>query len=258
MSEGSGFDPELFGTLARVEPRSFWFRARRRLIVSTLRRYFPTADSLLEVGCGTGYVLEGLRAAFPRMRLVGTDLFSEGLEVARQRVPGVELVQADLKELGFAAEFDVAGAFDVLEHIDDDEQALAALARAVRPGGGVVLLVPQHPWLWSELDELGRHRRRYTRPELTRKVAAAGLAVAFASSFVTSLLPAMVLARAARRLRPGRLELASELQPGRLNGVFERILDAERRLIERGISLPAGGSLLVVARKPPAQRLAAA
>jgi SAM-dependent methyltransferase len=250
MSGGDGFDPALFGMLARVEPRSFWFRARRRLIVSMLRTYFPQAESLLEIGCGTGYVLDGVRAAFPHVRLVGTDLFAEGLEHARQRVPGVELVQADVKELAFAEEFDVAGAFDVLEHIDDDEGALAGLARAVRPGGGVMLLVPQHPSLWSELDEIGRHHRRYTRRELTRKVAAAGLEVAFASSFVTSLLPAMVVARAVRRLRPGRLDLASELQPRRLNGAFERILDAERRLIERGVSLPLGGSLLVVARKP--------
>jgi hypothetical protein len=67
-----------------------------------------------------------------------------------------------------------------------------------------------------------------------------------------------VLTRAARRLRPGRLDLASELQPGRLNTAFERMLDAERRLIERGVSLPAGGSLLVVARKPRSQGLAAA
>jgi SAM-dependent methyltransferase len=245
-----GFDPELFEALARIEPESFWFRGRNRLIVSTVRKYFRRAESLLEVGCGTGFVLSGLRSAFPQLRLVGSELFAEGLEFARRRLRDVELVEADATLMPFEEEFDVVGAFDVLEHIEDDGRALLGLSRAVRPGGGVIALVPQHPWLWSELDDLGHHRRRYTRRELTGKVTAAGLEVVFASSFVSSLLPALIVARVARRLRPGRYELEAELRPGRLNGLFERMLDGERRLIELGVSLPVGGSLLVVARKP--------
>lgn len=251
LTPRDGFDPELFELLARVEPRSFWFRARQRLIASTLRKYFPAAGSLLEVGCGTGFVLSGLRAAFPHLRLAGSEPLAEGLELARQRLPDVELIQAEATGMPFEEEFDVVGAFDVLEHIEDDRQALIGIAGAIRPGGGMIVLVPQHPWLWSELDEIGRHRRRYTRGELTRTVTAAGLEVVFVSSFVSSLLPAMMLARAARRLRPGRFSLEDELHPRRLNGFLERMLDVDRRLIERGISLPVGGSLLLVARKPP-------
>lgn len=251
MTPDDGYDPALFEILARVEPRSFWFRARQRLIEATVRKYFPAAGSLLEVGCGTGFVLSGLRSAFPHLRLVGTDLFAEGLGFAQERLAGVELIQADATRMPFGEEFDVVGAFDVLEHIEDDRSALVGLAGVVKPGGGVILLVPQHPWLWSDLDELGHHRRRYTRGELKQKVAAAGLEVVFASSFVTSLLPAMVLARVARRLRPGRYELEAELHPGRLNGVLERLLDLERLVIGHGISFPVGGSLLLVARKHP-------
>jgi SAM-dependent methyltransferase len=245
----SGYDPALFDALAGVEADSFWFRARNRLIVSTLRAHFPDAASLLEVGCGTGFVLAGLRRAFPSMRLVGSELHEEGLEVARARVPDAELVQLDVLQMPFAEEFDVVGAFDVLEHVDDDVGALAGMRRAVRPGGGVLLLVPQHPWLWSTADDVARHVRRYRRRELTGKVADAGLEVVRATSFVSSLLPVMAASRVVQRLRRSAYDPRAELVPGLANRPFERLLDGERRLIERGWSLPAGGSLLVVARR---------
>src|SRR5918994_2471212 len=89
------YDAALFEALAAVEADSFWFRARNRLIVSTLRRHFPAAGSLLELGCGTGFVLAALREAFPAWRLVGSELYEEGLAVARARLFRVELVQAD-------------------------------------------------------------------------------------------------------------------------------------------------------------------
>jgi SAM-dependent methyltransferase len=245
-----GFDAALFERLARAEPESFWFRARNRLIVSTLRRFFPDARSLLEVGCGTGFVLAALREAFPELRLVGSELFPEGLEIARRRLPDVELVELDATRMPFEREFDVVGAFDVLEHVEDDAAALAGIHRAARPGGGAILLVPQHPRLWSAADTFAHHRRRYTRQGLAAKVRAAGFDVVAASSFVTALLPAMVGSRVLHRLARRPYDPIDELDPGALNGVFERILDAERRAIERGVSLPAGGSLLLVARRP--------
>ena len=245
-----GFDPAFFDRLPEVEPRSFWFRARNRLIVSVLRRHFSAAHSLLEVGCGTGFVLAGLREAFPAWRLVGSELFPEALEYARERLDGaVELVELDAREMPYEGEFDVVGAFDVIEHIADDEGVLSGMRRAVTGGGGLLLMVPQHPRLWSEADDLAHHVRRYTRRELVGKVRAAGFEVGSATSFVSSLLPAMVLSRLARRISPRPYDPVAELRPGALNAVFERILDGERRLIERGVSLPAGGSLLVVARK---------
>ena len=248
MTAAAGYDAALFDEVAQLEPRSFWFRARNRLIVSTLKRHFPDAKSILEVGCGTGYVLAALRAAFPEARVVGSELLPEGLEYARRRVPDVELVALDILEASYSEEFDVVGAFDVLEHIEDDAGALRGIHSAVRTGGGAVLLVPQHPRLWSKTDELAHHVRRYRRDELVQKVEATGFRVVAASSFVTGLLPVLALARAFDRFRPPESPFRG-LTPSYVNGVFERALDAERRLIERGVSLPAGGSLLVVARK---------
>jgi SAM-dependent methyltransferase len=244
----AGYDVGLYEAIAAAEPGSFWFRARNRLIVSTVRRHFPEARSLLEVGCGTGFVLSALREALPEARLVGSELYEEGLVVARRRLEGVELVRLDAREMPFEAEFDVVGAFDVLEHVEDDGAALAGMRRALRPGGGLVLLVPQHPRLWSEMDVVAHHVRRYTRRGLAAAVERARFDVVEASSFVSALLPAMVLNRGVRRALRRPYDPIAELRPGALNGLFERLLDGERRLIERGISLPAGGSLMLVAR----------
>jgi SAM-dependent methyltransferase len=244
-----GFDPSFFDRLPEVEPRSFWFRARNRLIVSVLRRHFPGARSLLEVGCGTGFVLSGLRDAFPELRLVGSELFPQALAYARERLPDdVELVELDAREMPYQAEFEVVGAFDVIEHIVDDAGVLRGMRRAVVPGGGLLVMVPQHPRLWSEADVLAHHVRRYTRRELEAKVERAGFKVVQATSFVTALMPAMVASRLAHRILRRPYDEFRDLEPGALNRPFERILDAERRLIERGVSLPFGGSLLVAAR----------
>jgi len=250
LAPEEGFDPAAFERLARVEADSFWFRSRNRLISWALSHYFPATRSMLEVGCGTGYVLGGLRESMPGLRLVGGELYPEALEIARRRLPGVELIELDARELPFEAEFDAAGAFDVIEHIDEDEAALASIARAVRPGGGVLLTVPQHRWLWSANDEYGHHQRRYRRRELLAKADDAGLDVLRATSFVSLLLPAMVVSRWRQRGPVESFDPMTEYRcsPG-LNALLERVLGLELALIRRGVSLPAGGTLMVVARR---------
>jgi hypothetical protein len=62
---GNGFKPEYFAKLARFEEGNFWFRARNRLIQWALGNHFPDARSFFEVGCGTGFVLKGVRERLP-------------------------------------------------------------------------------------------------------------------------------------------------------------------------------------------------
>lgn len=245
-----GFDPDAFVQLAELEDRSWWFRSRNRLIEQTVHRFYGDAASALEIGCGTGYTLGALRSALPGAQLTGTELFEEGLAVARQRWPNVRLMQADARALPFESEFDLLTAFDVLEHIEDDVRALAELRRVVRPGGGLIITVPQHQWLWSDADDYAHHQRRYSRAELISRIEAAGFGIRMATSFVTLLLPAMALSRVSRRLRGsvlGEFDPWAEFRiPEFLNRTFEILAMGERHAIARGVSLPVGGSLLVV------------
>jgi SAM-dependent methyltransferase len=245
-----GFDPDVFTQLAELEDRSWWFRSRNRLIEQTVRRFYAHATSALEIGCGTGYTLSALRSALPGAALIGTELFEEGLVVSRQRWPNIRLTQADARALPFGREFDLVAAFDVLEHIDDDARALTELRRVVRPGGGVIVTVPQHQWLWSDADDYAHHQRRYSRPELISGMETAGFRVRMVTSFVTLALPAMAVSRVARRLRgraPGDFDPWAEFRiPQLLDRTFETLATAERYAIARGVSLPVGGSLLLV------------
>jgi SAM-dependent methyltransferase len=242
MSEG--FDPAAFETLAQLEEQHFWFRARNRLICAELERDFPDAGSMLEIGCGTGFVLQGVAECRPQLELTGTDLYPEGLDLARKRVDA-RLEQMDARSIPYEEEFDVIGAFDVIEHIPEDGLALREMHNALRPGGGLLLTVPQHRWLWSDFDELSHHQRRYLRSELVGKVMAAGFTVRRVTSFVTLLLPAIALERLWPR---GERSLEEHLTvPPWMNRAFERVMALELALIRRGVSLPAGSSLLLSA-----------
>jgi len=246
-----GFDPAHFAELARLEAGNFWFRGRNSLIAWALARYFPRARSMLEVGCGTGFVLAGVAESRPALRLTGSEVATEGLAFAAQRVPAAELVQMDARHIPFREEFDVAGAFDVIEHIEDDAAVLQELRAALAAGGGLMLTVPQHPALWSRYDAHAGHVRRYRRSELRAKVAAAGLEVVRMTSFVSLLLPLMFLSRLAQRAPDARYDPLAELRIAPwLNRGLDAVLAAERALIRAGVSFPAGGSLLLVARKP--------
>lgn len=249
-SEDEAFDRHSFELLASLEPKSFWFRARNRLVVHVLERYFPDARTFHELGCGSGFVLAGVREALPALEVGGSELFRSGLEVAAARLPGVPLLQIDATALPFTAEFDVIGSFDVLEHVEEDERALAELHRAIRPGGGLIVTVPQHPRLWSAADDYARHVRRYTRRELVGKLEAAGFEPVRVTSFVSLLLPLFALSRLTKRGSDEPYDPETEYRAtASFDRALERVLDVERALIRRGVSFPAGGSLLAVARR---------
>lgn len=246
----AGFPEAAFQHLFALEDGHFWFQSRNRLIVWALAHYFPNVGSLLEIGCGTGVVLKAIRTEFPETQLVGADLSEDAIAIARQRV-AAEFVQFDAVRVPFRDEFDVVCAFDVLEHIDDDQAALNELAAAVRTGGGVLIMVPQHKWLWSAADEYGHHRRRYTKKEIESKVRSAGLAIVRSTGWMGTLLPIMALSRFHDRRANGAYDPTRELRLSAwLNRSFEVVLDLERAGIQRGLTLPFGGSRLVVARKP--------
>jgi len=246
----AGFKPQYFERLAEIEESNFWFRARNGLIQWALRHYFPEAKSFFEVGCGTGFVLAGVHQKFSRMRLAGSEIFADGLSIAKARLPDAELYQMDARCIPFEREFDVVGTFDVLEHVVEDEKALAQMFSAARPGGGLLVTVPQHRFLWSASDQFAMHQRRYTRAELRQKVENAGFEIQRMTSFNSLLLPLMICSRMQRKgdqdVNPWReFEISSAL-----NRTLESILKFERTIIRAGASFPVGGSLLLVGRKP--------
>jgi SAM-dependent methyltransferase len=156
----------------------------------------------------------------------------------------------DCRHIPFEDEFDIVCALDVLEHVGEDELVLEEMYRTARPGGGVIISVPQHPWLWSAGDDYAHHKRRYRRGELVAKLRGAGFYPVQVTSFVGLLLPVMAVARAFQRNGRTYDPQAEYRAPRVIDRALEGVLETERWMIGRGVSIPAGGSLVVVGKKP--------
>lgn len=250
MHNGDGFKAEYYANLAVLENDNFWFTCRNQLIIWALATYRPAFDKFLEVGCGTGFVLSGLAKVFKGAALYGSELFTEGLKFATSRMPHARLMQMDATDIPFYREFDVIGAFDVIEHIQEDLRALLQMHAALKPDGMLMITVPQHKWLWSEMDVHACHIRRYEAKSLHNTLKTAGFRIVRSTSFVSLLLPFMVASRIRYRRRFSTSDASSELKlPPRLNAIFSGLIGMELSVIKRGANLPVGGSRLVIARK---------
>lgn len=248
----SGFD-----VTASVEARSFWCRTRNRVLTQVFGRFTDRVATLdvLEVGCGIGGVIAALRQ-FPNLRLTGSEIYLQGVRYARAKMPDVDFIQMDATDIPFKSAFDVIGAFDVLEHIPDDEKAISEIAHALRPPGLFIVTVPQYPWLWSTLDELVHHKRRYRQAELREKLDRAGFEVIYLTSFIALLLPAMVAWRVLDRFRARSADPAADFAsrvapPAAINTACDWVMRMEEAVLRWGFTLPVGGSLLAVARRRP-------
>jgi SAM-dependent methyltransferase len=236
-----------FQAMLALDDRHWWYRGRRRVVRAVLEGAKPPEGArLLDAGAGSGRTLDAL-AAYGEV--AGVEIDPRGVEAARarghadvQRAPVEQIPHPD-------AGFDLVTCLDVIEHTPDDVRSLRELRRVTRPGGALVVTVPAYPRLWSRHDELNRHHRRYTRRSLRAAAEAAGWRVERMTSFnLAYLLPAAAVRLARRRNGSGgSSELA--LTPRALDRVLELPLRAEATLIARGVSLPAGLSLLAVLRR---------
>jgi len=245
-----GYDPERFAEIQDFDAPHFLREARNALFTWALGRYFPSARRYLEIGAGIGVVLGAMQEAHPELEVWGSEIYESGLRQIAANVAGVQLFQADARALPFQGEFDAVGAFDTLEHIDDDVAVLEELYRALRPDGGLLLSVPQHPWLWSARDEAVAHKRRYTRADLLAKLEATGFEPVRVTSFVSLPFPAMWWAAVRNRTLREGYDPFAEFKGGAVpHGLMTGILALERALLRAGVSFPFGGTLFVAARR---------
>ena len=246
--EGGSFKREYFENLVTAESGSFWFESRNRIICWSLQKFKSECRNFLEIGCGTGFVLSGVGREIPNARLYGSEIFSAGLSYAIERVPQAIFMQMDARKIPFFEEFDVLGAFDVLEHIEEDEMVLSQIYMALKRDGVLLLTVPQHKWLWSASDDYACHARRYEKSELHEKIERAGFSIQRSTSFVGILLPVMMVSRLIKKNTT--YDPDAELRiPFIVNFLFKMIMGLEFFFIRNGINIPFGGSRLVVAKK---------
>jgi len=248
MQTQKPFPEEAFKYLKEVEENHWWFCTRNQIILWVMQTKMDQFTEFLEVGCGTGYVLQGIAQAMPELRLEASEYFDNGLEIARKRVPQCQFRQLDATKMSEVAAYDCIGCFDVLEHIDNDQLVLQNFFRALRQNGYLLITVPQHPGLWSGSDNYAEHRRRYRSQELIKKALQAGFRIEYTSSFVSLLLPLMAVQRIRSRQTTYDPDVEFKVN-GLISKAFYAVMQLEMILLKLGLRFPAGGSRLLLARK---------
>jgi SAM-dependent methyltransferase len=249
------YSPEAFERLYKAEHKNFWFKSRKRIfhhIIGKLAKKKTGDFSFIEIGCGTGFILKGL-SDIPNLIPTGADVYIEGLKITRERLKNVKLVQLNAVEMPFSDQFDAVGAFDVIEHIGADLEVMKQVNHSLRPNSYFIISVPQFKFMWSYLDDMACHKRRYTRKEIRQKLDAAGFSIKYITSFVFFLFPVMWFGRLFKKNRKKTYNVNDQMKEIEIGPILNAICGFFTRmdelLIKAGISLPFGGSLIVVAQK---------
>jgi SAM-dependent methyltransferase len=235
----------VYQQMAELDDRHWWYRGRRRILAELVRREarLPENARILEIGCGTGHNLAML-SGFGHID--GLELDDEARELSEKRL-GRTIMRSPLPELTEVpdAGYDLIGAFDVIEHIDEDHAALAAIATKLKPGGRFMMTVPAHPWMWTAHDVANHHKRRYSKRALRALIAGSPMRLEKIGYFNSLLFPLAIADRAVAKLR-GKDNGDVSLPPAPLNSALEAVFGAERYLVGR-LPLPPGLSLFAVA-----------
>jgi SAM-dependent methyltransferase len=222
----------------------------------------PHAPTVIDLGCSTGYLLEDLHCAHPDAKLIGVDLVAAGLRKAHEHVADAELLQADACALPLEdASVDAVVSANLLEHVPEDEQALAEILRILRPGARAVIVVPVGPGNYDYYDRFLGHERRYARGELAGKAAAAGLEVVEDIHLGAPLYPVFWAVKQRNRRRHAHLQgdalqakVSEDILRTKDSAVGRLACDVEERLLARGVNLPFGvrGLTMLARRREPA------
>jgi len=204
-SEDFDLDPEVMSGLWRMEERHFWHAARNHWIERALDRHGVKPPArVLEVGCGSGAVACALQKR--GFKVVGIDTADVLVRKAHERCPDATFVAGEVQQLDpTLGPFDAVGFFDVLEHLDDPVSLVRAALVHAKPGALVVVTVPALMSLFSVVDELSGHKRRYEPGELPGTLAEAGV-VDVEEHGMFRLLRPLLRARRGQTVAPDDLE----------------------------------------------------
>ncbi|HOO56670.1 MAG TPA: class I SAM-dependent methyltransferase [bacterium] len=244
-----GFRDDFFEGFHRREAKHFWHTGRKNIIFRLVRKYYRPGWRMIELGCGSGNVVEYLnRKGLP---VEGGDIFPSAIKFAAGKTK-TKFFRIDILNLPFRDEYDAIGIFDVLEHIDDDRAALGRINEALKTGGLLFVTVPAGKALWSNFDEFYCHRRRYEKNELKRALEESGFRVLRLSHFVFLLYPLVAVTRKlSGKYRDSGREIekydAVKIVPV-VNTVLSLVMMLESLLVSLA-DLPCGSSLVCVAKK---------
>lgn len=229
------------------EMTHWWYRVRRNLVKNLITTYSQNKkdNQILDIGCGTGALMKEIASGGT---VTGVDFSADAVHFCKQR--GLEnVVQGSVTSLPFLNDtFDIVLALDILEHVEDDGQAVQEISRVLKPGGVAIIFVPAFMVLWGSTDEVSEHKRRYRKKQLLEVLKPSFFKIERISYFNFLLFTPILLLRALARLL--RITFVDEYKPGTgfLNKILYTIFIFEIRVL-RYVSFPFGVSIMALCRK---------
>jgi SAM-dependent methyltransferase len=235
--------------LNKIDRDHFWRHARRDLLLEWIGRLFPgmTGLEILDIGGSCTFLSHAMRH-FGKITVIEPN---REMVAAAQEIFGLEVREGFLPwSIPVPGPYDFITALDVLEHIDDDGNAVKTIFQLLKPGGVFLCTVAATPCLWGRHDESVGHKRRYTAKTLRRVLENTDFKVPRISYYGFSLFPFTFLHRCGEKLMrsKGAEEYTKTMPPIALNKLLYAWMSVDRYLL-RFINLPIGSSLIAVAIK---------
>jgi SAM-dependent methyltransferase len=241
-----------YARMAEYE-QSYWWHVGRLEIIRTYMKQASRNrpnSTILNIGCGTGGTGGTIDMLEKFGKVDNIDTSDDAIDFVK-KLDYSNITKVDGINLPFKDKiYDIVGAFDVLEHIEDHKSALSEWKRVLKDDGAIVITVPAYQWLWSEHDVSLHHRRRYTVKSLTAVAAEIDLRPERKSYAIGFSLPLVAGFRFANKIldKKGDSETSYVPIPRVINKLFTTLLKAEAK-IHNAVSLPAGTSVITILRK---------
>jgi len=245
-------DSNLVDTYYELERKHWWFKIREKILRYQLSKRLSKNQHLkiLNLGAASGRTTELLEEFG---EVVSVEIDSVFCEFLREKLKK-NVIQASASSLPIPNQsFDVICAFDVIEHVKDDNLAIMEMNRVCKPGGHIFITVPAYAWLWSNHDLVNQHYRRYTFKSL-RNIIEPFFKIEYSSYFNAILFPPIAIYRTLKKNTAAKKGIQSDFsQHGMLskkivNLFFEKLFGLEVSLLKH-VRFPFGISLLVVGKK---------
>ncbi|UCD30551.1 MAG: class I SAM-dependent methyltransferase [Planctomycetota bacterium] len=243
-------DDALYHEMFQLEERYWWFVAKHNILMNLINRFLKPSSQYVprvcDIGCGCGALLKRLTDKYQAIGIDASPLArafcqQRGLEVQEGELPDAIPLESN--------SLDAVVLSDVLEHIEDDRAAVAAVTRMLRPGGLLLCTVPAHQWLWSKRDEFHHHYRRYGYWQYKRLFQSLSLTTEILSFYNVATFPAMIIMRLATKFfgeKHAGPDIPVVSVP--INTLLTCIFEAEKIFLPI-MTFPVGASLISVHRQ---------